>query len=217
MTRLFKTVSVLAVAIVVPSLLDAQTPVASPVTVTLSGGAVMPMGDLDDIGNTGFAIAGGAEFATSMFPFGLRAELGYTRFGSETGSFPDGEGGTIDLELRPSNLAFTLNAILAPAVSAASPAAVRPYAIAGVGFYNAKFDADVEGGGFDVGGSESKAGFGLNGGAGVRFQFVGFSSFIEARYHHLFKGMPDLESEDEELTWKSAGYLPIVFGISIGG
>lgn len=215
MNRLFKIISVFTLAaVVVPTVTDAQR-VASPTTVILSGGAAMPMGDLDDIGNTGFALTGGVEFGTSMLPFGLRAELGYTRFGSMEASFPDGEGGTVDVEVRPSNLAFTLNAILAPAVSATSPATVRPYAIAGVGFYNAKVDADVEGSGFDFGGSDDKGGVGLNGGAGVRFQFVGFSSFIEARYHHLFKGMPDMESEDE--SWTSAGYLPIIFGITIGG
>lgn len=217
MNRLFKTVSLLTLAVAaMPTLVLAQR-AASPATVILSGGAAMPMGDLDDIGNTGFALAGGVEFGTSMLPFGLRAELGYTRFGALDASFPDGEGGTVNIDIRPSNLALTLNAILAPAVSATSPATVRPYAIAGVGFYNAKIDADVEGGGFDFGGSDDKGGFGLNGGAGVRFQFVGFSSFIEARYHHLFKGMPDLESESETAEWKSAGYLPIVFGISIGG
>ena len=214
MRRFLRNISVLAVAVAVPSLTEAQAS-ASPVTVTLMGGAAMPMGDLDDVGNIGFNLGGGVEFGTSMFPFGLRAELGYTRFGEVDGSFPDGEGGTVTLKVRPSNLAVTLNAILAPKVSVASPAAVRPYAIAGVGFYNAKMDASVEGSGFDFAGSDSKGGFGLNGGAGVRFQFVGFSSFIEARYHHLFKGMPDFESEDE--SWTSAGYVPIVFGISIGG
>ncbi len=199
------------VAIAIPVATYAQTPVpASPVTVSLMGGAAMPMGDLDDIGDMGFNLGAGVEFGTSTLPFGLRAELAYTRFGAWDGlSSPEAS-----ISVRPSNLAVTLNGVFGPTVPAAT---VRPYFIGGVGFYNAKFDIDASGDGGELAVGDSKAGFGLNGGAGVRFQFVGFSSFIEARYHHLFKGMPDLESAGQELSWTSAGYLPIVFGISIGG
>ncbi len=207
MKRFIGVATVVTLAIGYSSVVHAQVP-ASPVTLTLLGGAAMPMGDLDDIGDMGFTIGAGAEFGMAMLPFGLRAELGYTRFGEWELTSPDGT-----IKLRPSNLAVTLNAIVGPTVPAAQ---IRPYFIGGVGFYNAKFDADVSGSGFDFSGSESKAGVGLNGGAGVRFQFVGFSSFIEARYHHMFSGMPETTESGEE-SWKSAGYLPIVFGISIGG
>ncbi len=207
MNRIFGTISLLSIAVALPSTVRAQSPAASPVTLVLMAGAALPMGDLDDIGNAGFTVAGGAEFGVSMLPFGLRAELGYTRFGAFEFSSPDG-----DVSSRPSNLAVTLNAIVGPTVPAAQ---IRPYFIGGVGFYNAKIAAKVSGSGFNFSGDETKGGLGLNGGAGVRFQFVGFSSFIEARYHHLFKGIPDVNSQDER--WTSAGYLPIVFGVSIGG
>ena len=208
MNRFFRAVATLLAA-GIPVAVHAQTPAtpASPVTLTLMGGAAMPMGDLDDIADMGFTLGAGAEFGVSALPFGMRAELGYTRFGEFRVTTPDGT-----LAARSSNLAVTLNAVFGPTVPAAQ---IRPYFIAGVGFYNATIDASASGSGFDISGSESKGGVGLNGGAGVRFQFVGFSSFLEARYHHMFKGMPDTESEDE--SWKSAGYLPIVFGISIGG
>jgi opacity protein-like surface antigen len=207
MKRVLGTVAVLLAA-GIPVLTHAQAPVAaSPITVAIMGGAAMPMGDLDDIGDMGFNLGAGVEFGVSSLPFGLRAELAYTRFGAWDISSPDGS-----LSIRPSNLAVTLNAVVGPTVPAAT---VRPYFIGGLGFYNAKFDVDATGDEIDISGSDSKGGFGLNGGAGVRFQFVGFSSFIEARYHHMFKGMPDIESADE--SWTSAGYLPIVFGISIGG
>ena len=208
MNRFFATVAI-ALAAGIPATTQAQTPAASPVTLLLMGGAAMPMGDLDDISDMGFTLGAGAEFGVSALPFGLRAELGYTRFGEWEVSSPEG-----NIATRPSNLAVTINAIMGPNVPAAQ---VRPYFIAGAGFYNAKIDASITGSGFDISGNESKAGVGLNGGAGIRFQFVGFSSFIEARYHHLFKGMPDIESESEEPEWVSAGYLPIVFGITIGG
>ena len=211
MNRFLGTLSLLAVVVAAPSV-GAQT-TSSPVTVTLAAGAAVPMGDLGDMAKTGFTAGGGVEFGASTLPFGLRAELLYTRFGEKTFSFTDPDlGGTFSAGVRPSNLNINLNAVIAPTVPAAQ---IRPYAIAGVGFYNTTVDASFSGGGQSFSGDINKGGLGLNGGAGVRFQFVGFSSFVEARYHHLFKGMPDFESDDE--SWKSAGYLPIVFGISIGG
>ena len=209
MTRVLRAVAALSFAALAPSAIYAQAPVASPTTLVITGGAAMPMGDLDDISNTGFTLSGGAEFGVSMLPFGLRAELGYTRFGEWVLSSTEGS-----ISTRPTNLSVTLNAIVGPNVPAAQ---IRPYFIGGVGFYNAEVDIEFESPDFSFSGSESKGGLGLNGGAGVRFRFVGFSSFVEARYHHLFRGMPNIDPESEDTSWKSAGYLPIVFGISIGG
>ena len=211
MNRLLKTISLFSVSIAAPSPVDAQTP-SSPVTVSIAAGAAMPLGDMADLGKAGFTVGGGVDFGASMFPFGLRAELGYTRFGEKSASFTDPDLGTFSAKARPSNLNINLNSILAPNVSAAQ---IRPYAIVGVGFYNSTLDAEFTGGGTTFSGDERKGSIGLNGGGGVRFRFVWFSSFVKARYHHVFKGIPDAESSDG--SWKSAGYLPIVFGINIGG
>ena len=210
MNRFLGTLSLLTAVAAVPSL-GAQT-ASSPVTVTVAAGVAIPMGDLADGAKTGFTAGAGAEFGASTLPFGLRAELLYTRFGEKTASFTDPDLGTFSAAVRPSNLNINLNAVIAPTVPAAQ---IRPYAIAGVGFYNTTVDASYSGGGQSFSGDVSKGGLGLNGGGGVRFQFVGFSSFVEARYHYAFKGVPDSESQTE--SWKGAGYLPIVFGISIGG
>ncbi len=210
MSRCLGTLFLLSVAAASPSL-SAQT-VSSPVTVTVAGGAAIPMGDLGDLAKTGFTFGGGVEFGASTLPFGLRAELIYSRFGEKSFTFTDPDLGSFTAESRPSNLNVNLNAVIAPTVPAAQ---IRPYAIAGVGFYNTTIDVSFSGGGTSFSGDESKGSFGLNGGAGVRFQFVGFSSFVEARYHHVFKAIPDAESQTE--SWKSGGYLPIMFGISIGG
>lgn len=209
MTRVLRAAAVLSLTAFLSAVAGAQAPVASPTTFVIMGGAAMPMGDLDDISNTGFTLGAGAEFGVSMLPFGLRAELSYTRFGEWELSSTEGSIAT-----RPSNLAVTLNAIVGPNVPAAQ---IRPYFIGGVGFYNAEVDVELDSPDFSFSGSESKAGFGLNGGAGVRFRFVGFSSFVEARYHHLFRGIPNMNMETEDTSWTSASYLPIVFGISIGG
>lgn len=214
MNRLLGPIAIVSFAIALPSVAHAQA-APTPVTVSIMAGAAMPMGDLDDLFDIGYNLTGGVEFAPRMVPFGMRGEIGYTRFRSETLTLPDGEGGEFSFKPKASNLSFVLNAILGPTVPAAQ---IRPYAIGGVGYYNTSVGGSFSGGGFDVSGSESEGGFGFNGGAGVRFQFVGFSSFIEARYHHLLKGMIE-ESDDFDAPtrWKSAAYLPITFGISFGG
>src|SRR5687768_16938574 len=63
MNRFFATAAI-ALAAAVPAIAHAQTP-ASPVTLVLMGGAAMPMGDLDDIGDMGFTLGAGAEFGMS--------------------------------------------------------------------------------------------------------------------------------------------------------
>jgi opacity protein-like surface antigen len=213
MNRFLGTMSLVSVTMATPQILAAQA-VASPVTVSIAAGAAMPMGDLDNIGKTGITFGGGVEFGASTLPVGLRAELGYTRFGKRTTSFSDPDVGSFSAEVRPSNLNLNLNAILAPTVPAAQ---IRPYAIAGIGFYNSTIDIGFESTEISFEAEDSQGSLGFNGGAGVRFQFVGFSSFIEARYHHVLKGTIDENSTGETPEWKSAGYLPIVFGISIGG
>jgi len=211
MNRFLGTISLVSVAIIAPSVLSAQV-ASSPVSVSLAVGGAVPMGDMGDFGKTGFTFGGGVEFGASMFPLRLRGELAYTRFGEERASFSDPDLGTFSAQSRISNLNVNINALIAPTVPAAQ---IRPYAIGGLGFYNSTIDAKFTAGGTTVEGDDSKGSFGLNGGAGVRFQFVGFASFIEARYHYVFKGVPDAESDNQ--SWKGAGYLPIVFGITIGG
>jgi hypothetical protein len=107
-----------------------------------------------------------------------------------------------------------LNAVLAPRVPAAQ---IRPYALGGIGFYNSTVDQAFAFGTDAASFDDSKGSLGFNGGIGVRFQFVGFSSFVEARYHHVTKGRAELSEETEEFEWKSASYVPITFGISFGG
>ena len=204
------TVALFSVGIVRPFLSSAQT-ASSPVSVSIAAGAVKPIGDTGDFGKTGFSVGGGIEFGTSILPFALRGEIGYNRFGKKTASFTDPDLGTFSAEARLSNLNVNINAVVAPTAPAAQ---IRPYAIAGVGFYNSTVDVKFTTGGTTLSDDDSKGSIGVNGGAGVRFQFAGFSSFVEARYHHVFQGVPDAESDDD--SWKSAGYLPIVFGISIG-
>jgi len=216
MTRIPGTILLLALVTARSSVAYAQATPA-PVMVTIMAGLVMPMGDHDNLYNAGFNIAGGVEFSPRTLPVGVRGELGYSRFGAETFRLPDEGGGEVSIEPKSSNLAVTLNAIFGPTVPSTQ---IRPYAIAGIGLYNTSEGARIRIDEFRASGSESEASVGFNGGAGVRFHFVGFSSFIEARYHHVLKGRieeQDFEDPEAVIRWTSAGFLPITFGVSFGG
>ena len=69
---------------------------------------------------------------------------------------------------------------------------MRPYLIGGVGYYGQKPD---------VSGAKSVNDLGLNGGIGAAFQLSGFTTFVEARYHHI---MSDVTTQ----------FIPVTFGIS---
>ena len=178
----------LALALVAP-VAAAQS--ASPIKFGVSGGLTMPLGSLaDDVADeglelsSGFNVSGMLGFQAPMVPFGLRADVGYNSMKNS------------DIDLDYSNFNGTLNGIfnlgMAPGMS--------PYVIAGVGIYNQKLSA----GDFD----ESKTSFGLNGGAGLRFNLSGFSTFVEARYHYVMS-----DGEKNGVQWDNASFVPISFGI----
>ena len=187
---------------------NAQTP--NPVLMSISAGGAMPTGDLSDAANMGFTIAGSAEFSPISIPFALRIDLGYTKFGEKTVSFSEG-GTPFEVSSDFSNFAGTFNAVF----GGRSPAQVRPYGIAGVGFYNTKVDVSLTGGGDSFSADDTEGSFGINGGAGLRFRMGTMSTFVEGRYHYVLKGGPNTD-EDSDDTFGAAGYFPIVFGISFG-
>ncbi len=212
MNRILGNVTLFAIAITLPAAAAAQA-AAAPAMVTLMAGAAMPLGDLDDAVKAGFTLGGGVEFGSSTLPFGVRAEVGYTSFGEKNAS-GDLLGSPFSARSKASNLSVTLNALFAPSVPAAQ---IRPYALGGVGFYNSTVDAGYQFGADAAQVNDSKGSVGFNGGAGVRFQFVGFSSFVEVRYHHVTKARVEQNETTGDFDWKSAAYVPITFGISLGG
>jgi opacity protein-like surface antigen len=75
---------------------------------------------------------------------------------------------------------------------------VMPYVLAGLGYYNVKFDIP----GFGSA-DESKVGFG--GGAGLGFPMGSASLFVEARYMNI---------ATSGSAWT---FFPIIVGVSFGG
>jgi opacity protein-like surface antigen len=146
----------------------------------IAGGATIPTGDVGDFYGTGFNVMGTLGFQPVAMPVGVRFDVAWHNLGlNDDFVFEDGT----DLRV----LSGTANAVL----TVSNTGGMKPYLIGGVGVYN-----------MDAGGS-SETKFGLNGGGGIEFPLAGFSTFVEARYHHVFT---DSDAMGVQL-------VPIVFGI----
>lgn len=168
-------------------------------TLGVRGGLSLPMGVLGDEGEdggnagTGFNVGGYVGFSPAALPFGVRAEVGYDRFGIDVGDVPAG----FDFDGDWSILSGTVNALFA----VPTQGGVRPYVIGGVGAYNVKASFEASEGGESIEFSDDQTKVGLNGGAGLRFSLGTIGTFVEARYHMVF-----VEGE-------RVSFLPISFGV----
>ncbi len=152
--------------------------VVKPVQFGIAGGAAIPTSDLADLVNTGFNGTVTVALNPAMIPLGIRLDGAYNVFSI------DDDIGSGDVKFA----SFTGNFVYKiPGVS------FSPYAIGGVGLYNAKLDIP----GF---GSESENKFGWNLGGGVSMPLSGFDVFLEARYNQVQTDTP-------------LKYIPITFGI----
>ena len=152
-------------------------------TFGFAAGATVPVGDLADATSTGFHALGSLAISGSAStPLGFRVDGMYNNLSGKS-SGPDVTMWTVN-----GNLVFAF-----PGMTA------TPYLLGGAGWYNTKTDED---------GAESSNNFGLNGGVGVRFVLSGFSTFAEARFHHVF-------GDEDEITGErpSLQIIPLTFGI----
>ena len=153
---------------------------AKPVSLGLSLGASIPTGDFGDVYSTGYNGTVSLGFNSVGTPLGIRIDGMYN-------SFSDRD----DLVIaRPDYRIVSGNANL---VYALPGVGIRPYLIGGAGIYGQKPD---------VSGAKNVTDFGVNGGIGAAFQLSGFTTFVEARYHHIFSD-------------QATQFIPINFGISL--
>jgi opacity protein-like surface antigen len=161
----------------------AATPVVSleaqqrPLSVGLAGGVSFPQGDLNEAVNTGWHALGTIVLSTLMQPLGLRLDVAYNRFEFSAG---DGNQSVGSATL---NTTYRLPMTNSP---------MSPYLIAGLGAYRSDCSLDV--------GCEATTRFGWNVGLGAKL-FVGFRSFVEARYHRTKRGA------------NSVNYFPVTLGL----
>ena len=162
--------------------LAASTAAAQRPTVGVGGGATFPVGDVGDQNGAGWhgLITMGYRPAASVL--GFRLDGMYHDMGA------DDVAGARDLRA----IALTGNLVVEMPGTA-----VRPYLIGGAGLYNTRFE-----------GLESSNNLGLNAGAGLKFRFYDFDTFVEARYHAALDAVTR-NGED-----RSAQFVPVTFGIS---
>ena len=154
--------------------LDAQQ---RPIFIGLAGGVSLPQDDLSDGVNAGWHALGTIGLSTLMQPLGLRLDVAYNRF-----EFTDVDG-------NQSVGSATLNATYRLPLTN-SP--MSPYLISGLGAYRTECSLAA--------GCDASTKFGWNVGLGTKL-YVGFRSFIEARYHRTRRGDA------------SVNYFPLTFGL----
>lgn len=177
--RISFAVAVLAAVTLLSSTSSAQS--AKAISLGISGGAAIPVGDLGDDYSTGYNGTLSLMLNSVGSPIGLRIDGMYNKLSVRDDRIvplPD-----IVLTSANANLTYAL-----PGVG------IRPYLIGGGGIYGYKSD---------VSGAKTNTDFGVNGGIGASFPLSGFTTFIEARYHHIFTdGSP-------------TQFVPVTFGISL--
>ena len=144
----------------------------------LTAGAAFPMNQLKKDHNTG--VNAGITFAFGGVGqlFGVRIDGMFNQFGGKSGT----TGGDARILGATINLVYSVFGDFD-----------RIYVTGGVGGYGIRPD---------VPGQDSKNDFGTNGGIGLWLPSV--NGFIEARYHHFFRALPDK---------RPATFVPITLGV----
>lgn len=153
-----------------------------PVHMGVTAGVSFPNGDYGNAANMGYNGGALLSFSAPMIPIGLRIDAAVNHFPGKDGNA--GAGFTASTNVWSGTVNATYSLPL--------PLPVKPYAIAGLGYYGAV--VTVSG----IPGSASDKKLGYNAGVGV-----GFSRFFaEARYHHM-------NTDGSAIT-----FMPLTFGIT---
>ncbi|MFL5616703.1 MAG: outer membrane beta-barrel protein [Gemmatimonadaceae bacterium] len=149
---------------------------------SVMGGVTMPKGDASTADNMGYNGGIALGFSAPMVPIGIRIDAAVHHFPGKDNNA--GAGFTASTNI----WSGTVNATYSLPV----PAPVKPYAIAGLGYYGAVVTVD------NVPGSASDKKLGYNAGVGIAFSRL----FAEVRYHHM-------NTDGSALT-----FMPLTFGIT---
>jgi hypothetical protein len=146
------------------------------ISLGVAGGLSMPTGDASDVVKSGYNVTAALGIKPPVAPIGLRIDGMWNSFENKT----SGVGAS-------RVLAGTAN------VTLSAPMLPMAYVIGGAGMYHSSVS------GVDNSGSTK---FGFNGGLGLNLPLTGFSTFVEARYHHV-------KLDDNG----SFQFVPVTFGI----
>jgi opacity protein-like surface antigen len=163
---------------------------ANPIAFGVVAGASVPLGDFGDFAKTGWHAGGLVQWNAPAIPLGIRGEVVYHSFGSETTVGAD----DVDFNL----ITATVNGVFMFPMT--EPATVRPYIIGGGGWY--REDCSDCGASSDA---ENKGG--INVGAGVQIPLSGFAGLIEGRWHMIFDSDSDIPDSSNSM------FIPISVGL----
>jgi opacity protein-like surface antigen len=162
----------------------------SPIQFGVLGGASFPVSDYKDFVKTGWNAGAFVNFGVANWPVGIRIDGQWNQFAAK---------GIDNVHLR--DIHGTADAVF----NVGSGKAAKFYLLAGVGVYNLKPTGD----GTDNIDSQTK--FGLNGGAGIKFNVGSLSPFVEARYHYVFLDGNNFDNNGSNPKFQ---FVPVSIGLS---
>ncbi|MCA2985730.1 outer membrane beta-barrel protein [Gemmatimonas sp.] len=155
----------LIAAVMGPATLGAQSTDRS-VSVGVSGGLSLPMGDLGDVANSGYNLTGHLFFKpAALQSVRLRADVSVDQWDYKDVVVYKGSTRAIG---------FVGNVLYD--IPTESSSMLRPYVLGGLGIFNTR-NPETD---------QSDTNLGLQVGGGLTFQLSGFSTFAEARFVNVF-------------------------------
>jgi hypothetical protein len=203
--------------------LSAQIAVTRPVRFGVAGGATVPVSDMSDVSKTGWHAGALLDIGVPLFPWGLRVDAMWNQLGEKDTEFGTVKNriidGTVNATYSFGGLSVTKFYLIGGLgiyniktevenFSLNVPDALSPVDISAQQGQRRSPDVSRQiapptrqfGEFGDAENTQTK--FGLNAGAGLRFQLTGFSTFVEARWHTIFT------------EGKNSQVLPITVGIT---
>ena len=172
MKRVLTTAAVLGITLLGSANVSAQETSEmankSPVQFGVLGGVSFPISTASNLLKTGWNAGAFLNFGIANWPFGIRVDGQWNQF-----NFKSTQLNGVHFR----DIHGTADAVF----NVGSGKAVKFYLLGGVGVYN------LNATGNNVS-SNSVTKFGLNGGAGFKFNVGSLSPFVEARYHYVFSG-----------------------------
>jgi hypothetical protein len=173
----------LIAAVMGPATLSAQSTERS-VSVGVSGGLSLPLGDFGRVLNSGYNLTGHLYLKpAALQSVRLRADVSYDRW--------DLDG----FNANTRSIGFAGNVVYDFPTESASM--VKPYVLGGLGLFSLKTTATSSG----ITNRSGDTNLGLQVGGGLTFQLSGFSTFAEARFVNVFGD------------GGSSRFVPITFGV----
>ncbi|MGV3709683.1 MAG: outer membrane protein [Gemmatimonas sp.] len=193
MNRITRLVGVAALAAALPSVTSAQATSSKPISVGVTAGASLPIGDFGDAYETGFTVGGHVLLApASLSMLAFRGDVTYDRWSAK------GIAGQV-VDANNSTLGVMGNVIL----RSGSAMSIKPYAIGGLGLLSSKYSGKI---GNIEASLDRENNFGVQAGGGLEFALSGFTTFVEAKFVNAF-------AKDGNGERRNANWIPVTFGI----